>query len=48
MVVCFSICIFMIEETQTMFIYEYDTVKLILKSFKETFIILGKSRKHFL
>lgn len=31
-----------------MFIYEYDIVKLILKSFKETFIIfLAKSGKHF-
>ena len=38
----------MIKETQIMFIYEYDTIKLILKSFKEIFIILVKSQKHFL
>lgn len=37
----------MIKETQIMFIYEYDTIKLILKSFKEIFIILVKSQKHF-
>lgn len=45
---CFSICIFRIKETQIMFIYEYNIVKLILKSFRETFIILAKSLKHFL
>lgn len=30
------------------FIYEFDIVKLILKSFEETFIIFSaKSQKHF-
>lgn len=47
-VVCFSICIFRGKETQMTFIYEYDIVKLILKSFEETFIIFSaKSQKHF-
>lgn len=48
-IVYFSIRIFMVKKPQIMFIYEYDIVKLILKSFKETFIIfLAKSQKHFL
>lgn len=45
---CSSICIFMIRETRIMFIYEYEIVKLIFETFKETFIILAKSQKLFL
>lgn len=41
-------CIFMIRETRIMFIYEYEIVKLIFETFKETFIILAKSQKLFL
>lgn len=38
----------MIRETRIMFIYEYEIVKLIFETFKETFIILAKSQKLFL
>lgn len=47
-VVYFSICILWPQKTQIMFICEYDRVKFIFKSFRETFIILEKSQKRLL
>lgn len=34
-----SVCISVVRNKKKMFIYEYDTVNLILKSFTKTFII---------